>query len=168
MSQFKIASEKELSDYRIKRLKRQDELMGKMTKRPLDSNIDALFKTYASLLTVSALVCTAAEIDWIDINKAENGKRPQLAESVQRSFFQDDQLRIIDLIAYAHTKDPQIIRSTDKFDIFSGYAAAGFDYLCKRLDATARDWTKTEDVLECGKILASWYVASRITSGTQI
>lgn len=159
-----------LAAYRVKRLQRQAELMEKMIKRPGDTELDALFRNYASLLTVSALICFAAKIAPQDIDKiGRQGKKEPLGESVQRQFFQNDQLKIIDLIAYAHTHEPTIIRSKKKFDIFSCYAAAGFDYLCDQIDAKNRDWSKSEDVLECGKILAKWYLkGSRsfsVTSG---
>jgi len=149
----------ELAAYRVKRLKRQEDMMEKMTKRPGDSELDALFRNYASLMTVSALVCFAAKIDPLNLDKAgKNGKKEPQGEPVQRQFFQNDQLKIIDLIAYAHTHEPTIIRSKKKFDIFSGYAAAGFDYLCDQIDAKSHDWSRSDDVLECGKILAQWYL----------
>ena len=152
-------SPEELAAYRVKRLQRQADLMQKMITRPGDSDLDALFRNYAALLTVSALICYAAKLPPIDIEKpGKNGKKEPLGESVQRQFFQADQLKIIDLIAYAHTHEPTIIRCTKKFDIFSGYAAAGFDFMSQELDAANRDWSKSEDVMECGKILAQWYL----------
>ena len=65
---------------------------------------------------------------------------------------------MIDLLAYAHTREPTIIRRTEKFEIFSAYAAAGFDLLCEKLDARRRDWTSAQEVIECGKILATLYL----------
>ena len=147
-------SPEELAAYRVKRLKRQDELMQKMTTRPLDSDLDALFRNYASLLTVSSLVGFSANLQPINV---EDRKEP-LGESVQRQFFTADQLKIIDLISYSHTHEPLIIRSKKKFDIFSGYAAVGFDYLSERLGAKNRDWTDPSTVIECGKLLAMWYL----------
>lgn len=156
---IEMDSPEDLAAYRVKRLQRQADLMQKMTTRPGDTELDALFRNYASLLTVSALICYAAKIEPIDISKSDKRSRTEaLGESVQRQFFQADQLKIIDLIAYAHTHEPTIIRSTEKFDIFSGYAAAGFDFMCQQLDAENRDWSKSEEVLACGKILAQWYL----------
>ena len=151
---IEMDSPEELAAYRVKRLKRQDELMQKMTTRPHDSDLDALFRNYASLLTVSALVGFSARLQPINI---DDRKEP-LGESVQRQFFTGDQLKIIDLIAYAHTHEPIIIRSRKKFDIFSGYAAVGFDYLSEKLGANSRDWTDSSTVIECGKLLAVWYL----------
>lgn len=167
---IQMDSPEELAAYRVKRLERQAVLMQKMTTRPTDSGLDALFRNYAALLTVSALICHAAKLLPIDIDKpGENGKKEPLGESVQRQFFQPDQLKIIDLIAYAHTHEPTIIRCKKKFDIFSSYAAAGFDYLSEQLDAEHRDWSRSEDVMECGKILAQWYLKGSkglsVTSG---
>ncbi len=151
---IEMDSPEELAAYRVKRLKRQDELMQKMTTRPLDSELDALFRNYASLLTVSALVGFSAKLQPLNV---DDRKEP-LGEPVQRQFFTGDQLKLIDLIAYAHTHEPIIIRSKTKFDIFSGYAAVGFDYLSEKLGANNRDWTDPRTVLECGKLLAMWYL----------
>lgn len=163
-------SPEELAAYRVKRLQRQADLMQKMITRPGDSDLDALFRNYAALLTVSALICHAAKIEPIDIdNPGKNGKKEPFGEAVQRQFFQTDQLKIIDLIAYAHTHEPTIIRCKKKFDIFSGYAAAGFDFMSQQLDAEHRDWSRSENVIECGKILAQWYLKGgkcfSVTSG---
>lgn len=152
---IKIDSPETLAAYRVKRLKRQADLMLKMTTKPADSDIDALFRNYASLLTVSALIGFAANLQPVSFDSKQE---PQ-GEPVQRQFFQEDQLKIIDLIAYAHTHEPLIIRSIKKFDIFSGYAAAGFDYLCDRLDAENLDWTDSKTTLFCGKTLATWYLS---------
>lgn len=152
-------SPEELAAYRVKRLQRQADLMQKMITRPGDSELDALFRSYAEVLTVSALICHAAKLPPIDIDRiGKNGKKEPMGEAVQRQFFKSDQLKIIDLIAYAHTHEPTIIRCKKKFDIFSGYAAAGFDFMSQELDAANRDWSKSEDVMECGKILAQWYL----------
>ncbi len=147
-------SPEDLAAYRIKRLKRQDSLMQKMTTKPGDSGLDALFRNYASLLSVSALVGFAAKLMPVNINE----RKEPLGEAVQRQFFTNDQLKLIDLIAYAHTHEPIIIRSTRKYDIFSGYAVVGFDYLCDMLNASTRDWTDPKEVVECGKLLAKWYL----------
>jgi len=151
---IEMDSPETLASYRVKRLKRQDELMHKMITKPIDSELDALFRNYASLLTVSALVGFSANLQPINI---DDRKEP-LGEPVMRQFFTGDQLKIIDLVAYAHTHEPTIIRCTKKFDIFSGYAAVGFDCLCDKLDAKGRDWTDPKDVIECGKLLAMWYL----------
>lgn len=152
---IKMDSFEDLAAYRVKRLARQADMMLKMTTKPLDSDVDALFRNYASVLTVSALIGYATGSFIKDFGM---GKKQPMGESVQRQFFQQDQLRLIDLLAYAHTKEPTIIRRTQKYDIFSAYAAAGFDVLCERLDAAHRDWTNTHDVVACGKLLAEWYL----------
>ncbi len=151
-----INTARELSDYRVRRLKRQEEMMRKMTTRPSDSDIDPLFNGYPTLLTVSALVAYSAGLEPFKI--VPKGSEP-FAEPVQVGFFSDDQLSLIDLIAYAHTHEPLIIRQTRKFDIFSGYAAVGFDRMCQMLDVQNVRWERdSEDVLRCGKKLADWYL----------
>ena len=152
---IKQSTPEDIAAYRVKRLQSQADMMHRMITPPEDVKMDALFRNYAAVLTVSALVGYSAHCPPVPIGKNKN---EPLGEPVQRQFFLADQLRIIDLIAFAHLHEPLIIRSTEKFDIFSGYAAAGFKIMCEMLKAEERDWTKAETVLECGKLLAKWYL----------
>lgn len=151
-----VNSDEELNDYRIKRLDCQAEMMQKMTKHPSD-NSDALFDTYSTLLTVSALIGFN-----YDAYRDDFMKQP-MGESVQRQFFQKDQRSMMDLLAISKTHDVNILKSCQKYDIFSAYAAAGFDILCKKLNAEARDWSDSKTVNECALILSEWYISGQIS-----
>lgn len=153
-------SPEDLAAYRVRRLARQAEMMSKMITKPEDSDVDALFPNYAAVLTVAALFGYSTGSYKADFGKSRTDR---MGEPVQRQFFTSDQLKLIDLIAYAHTREPTIIRRKEKFEIFSAYAAAGFDYMCKMLDADARDWSSSRDVMECGKRLAEIYLGGSKT-----
>lgn len=148
-----IDSDEALYEYRIKRLQSQSEMMQKMTKPPLDG-FDALFATYSTLLTVSALI--GFNHDAYD----DDFSRKPMGEAVQMQFFQKDQRSMMDLVAIARTKDVNILKSCQKYDIFSAYASAGFDILCNKLEAKNRDWSESRTVNECAAIISEWILSS--------
>lgn len=150
--QVKTNSEEELADYRIKRLAEQSDLMQLMTKHPADGS-DALFENYSSLLTVCALIGFNH-----DVYDANFLTKP-MGEAVQRQFFQKDQRSMMDLIAIARIHDVNILKSCQKYDVFSAYAAEGFKILCKKLNAATRDWNDSKDVNECAMILSEWFLS---------
>jgi len=151
-SNIKVNTDEELVEYRIKRLERQSDMMQKMTKHPLDGS-DALFENYSTLITVCAL------IGFNNDAYCENFLEQPMGEAVQRQFFQKDQRSMMDLIAIAREKDVNVLKSCQKYDVFSAYAAAGFDILCKKLDAETRDWTDSKSVNECALILSEMYLS---------
>ena len=70
------------------------------------------------------------------------------SDRVQLTFFTPRDLEIIDLIAYAHTKEQKILKSREKYEIFECYANAGFPILYDKLgitDETTID--KREEIL---------------------
>lgn len=153
---IKVNSEEELLDYRIKRLECQAEMMQKMTKKPSDGS-DALFENYSTLLSVSAL------IGFNNDAYCDNFLDQSMGESVQRQFFQKDQRGLMDLLAICKTRDVNILKSCQKYDIFSAYAAAGFDILCGKLEAYKRDWSDSKTVMECSLILTDMYLSEQDT-----
>lgn len=148
-----IDSDEALYEYRIKRLQSQAEMMQKMTKPPADG-FDALFENYSALITVSALIGFNH-----DAYDERFGEKP-MGEPVQVQFFQKDQRCMMDLLAIARTKDVNILKSCLKYDIFSAYASAGFEILCKKLDAEKRDWSDSRTVNECASIISEWILSS--------
>ncbi len=59
------------------------------------------------------------------------------SDRVQLAFFSEKDLEIIDLIAYAHTKDQKVLKSKEKYEIFECYANAGFPILYDKLEITS-------------------------------
>lgn len=151
---IKIDTEEDLLDYRIKRLESQAEMMQKMTKKPSDGS-DALFENYSTLLTVSALIGFNNDVYCDDFLG-----RP-MGEPVQRQFFQKDQRGMMDLLAICKARDVNILKSCQKYDIFSAYAAAGFEVLCEKLEADKRDWSDSKTVIECSLILTDMYLSDQ-------
>lgn len=58
----------------------------------------------------------------------------QASDGVLMQFFIETDYDLMDLIAYAHTKDQNILKSDDKYEIFSSYANGGFPILLQLLE----------------------------------
>ena len=150
-----VNTDEELLEYRVKRLERQAEMMQKMTKHPADGS-DALFSSYSTLITVSAL------IGYIHDAYCENFLEQPMGEAVQCQFFQKDQRGLIDLIAISRIRDVNILKSCQKYDVFSAYAAAGFDIICRKIKADTLDWSDSKTVNDCALILSDWYLSGGV------
>lgn len=96
-----------------------------------------IFNSYAQILVVSAIIGYQNKAYVPVINQAE---------SVLMQFFQDRELDIMDLIAYAHVGDQSILRNKtdEKYTIFEAYANGGFPILCKKLGVDLIDKEKND------------------------
>lgn len=99
-----------------------------------------IFKDYASVMMASAIIGYRNDLYKEIENRASDG--------VQIQFFNNVDLEIIDLIAYAHKKEQGILNKEEKYHIFESYANGGFPLLYKKLnvnDETTID--KREELL---------------------
>ncbi|MCQ2798795.1 MAG: hypothetical protein MJ220_02830 [Bacilli bacterium] len=103
---------------RIKRNSLQQEEM----KMLVDAD---LFAGYKDILMISAVIGYNAR-KYEPISKVAT-------EGVLMSFFNEKDYDIIDLIAYSHKKEQMIVKSDEKYEIFSSYANAGFPILLEKL-----------------------------------
>ncbi len=105
--------------FRIKRSDAQQEKMKLLFNA-------GVFEGYKDILMISAVIGYNKK-RFIPIEKTAS-------DGVLMSFFNEKDYNIIDLIAYSHTKQQSIIKSDDKYDIFSAYANGGFPILLKELN----------------------------------
>lgn len=92
-----------------------------------------LFQQYKDIMMLSALIGYENNL-YEDINKSAS-------DGVLMSFFSHDDRVIIDLLAYAHTKDQHILQSREKYHIFEKYYNGGFVALLQLLDLTENHLT---------------------------
>lgn len=105
--------------FRIKRNANQQDAM----KRLVDSKI---FDQYKDILMISAMIAFNSG-SFLPIEKAAS-------DGVLMQFFSEKDYDMIDLIAYAHKKEQNVITSDEKYEIFSSYANAGFPILLEKLE----------------------------------
>lgn len=105
--------------YRIKRSAEQESLMKLLT----DSKV---FSSYANILAISAVVGYLNK-QYVSISKAAT-------DGVQIINFSDEEKDLIDIIAYCHSKNQNILKSDDKYEIFESYANGGFPILLDKLE----------------------------------
>lgn len=117
--------------YRVKRNLEFEKQMKVLTDKKI-------FKNYSDILTVSAM---------IGYKKKQRIPFTKNAETVQLSFFSGNDLDLIDLLAFAETKDKQILNSKDKYQIFEEYANGGFPYLFESLEIDDLENFERESVL---------------------
>ena len=110
--------------FRIKRNSTQQESMKKL--------VDAkIFDQYKDILMISAIIAFNAGT-YLTIEKAAS-------DGVLMQFFSEKDYDMIDLIAYAHKKEQNVITSDEKYEIFSSYANAGFPILLEKLGLNGID-----------------------------
>lgn len=105
--------------FRIKRNSNQQDAM----KRLVDAKI---FDQYKDILMISAMIAFNSG-SFSPIEKAAS-------DGVLMQFFSEKDYDMIDLIAYAHKKEQNVITSDEKYEIFSSYANAGFPILLDKLE----------------------------------
>lgn len=109
---------------RIKRNALQQESMQKLVAAKI-------FDGYKDILMISAVVA---------FNAGKFKKIEKMAsDGVLMSFFSEKDYDIIDMIAYAHKKEQNIITSDEKYEIFSSYANAGYPILLEKLELDGVD-----------------------------
>ena len=131
---------------RIKRSADQQEMMQKL----LSGN--KVFDAYRDILVLSAVIGYA--------NGAYKPIERQASDGVLMQFFTENDYDLMDLLAYSHTKEQPILKSDEKYEVFSSYANGGFPIL---LDLLEIDETTEIDVAKQEAILVK--LASIILSG---
>ena len=100
------------SKYRIRRAAEQQEMMQKL----LAGN--KVFNAYRDILVLSAVIGYS--------NKAYKPVDKPASDGVLMQFFTETDYDLMDLIAYAHTKEQAILKEDGKYEIFEAYAHGGF------------------------------------------
>ena len=104
--------------YRIKRNAFHESSM----KMLIESHI---FSSYAHIL------CLASVFGYR--NKAYSKIESQASDGVLMQFFSEDEKDLIDMIAYAHSKNQNILKTDQKYEIFESYANGGYPILIEKL-----------------------------------
>lgn len=97
-------------------------------KRLIDAKI---FDAYKDILMISAVVGFNA--------KSCKTIEKVASDGVLMQFFSSKDYDIMDLIAYAHKKEQNVIMTDEKYEIFSSYANAGFPILLDKLEVDLDD-----------------------------
>ncbi len=121
---------------RIKRSADQQEMM----QRLMSGN--KIFDAYRDILVISAVVGFVNE-RFVPIEK-------QASDGVLMQFFTETDYDLMDLIAFSHAKEQAILKSDEKYEIFSAYANGGFPLLLEMLgidETTEIDENKQEAML---------------------
>jgi dnd system-associated protein 4 len=104
---------------RIKRNSTQQEIMQKLTSGY------KVFDSYRDILILSAII------------GFNNGKHIPIekaaSDGVLMQFFTESDYDLMDLLAYAHTKEQSILKNDFKYEIFASYANGGFPILLEVL-----------------------------------
>lgn len=127
------------NNFRIKRSASQQELMQKMIQAKI-------FSQYKDILMISAIIGYLNN-RYLPIEKVAS-------DGVLMQFFNDKDYNIIDLIAYSRKKEQSIIKSDEKYDIFSSYANGGFPILVKKLGIDQNKEITSDDAK---KIVIKYY-----------
>lgn len=136
------------SKYRIRRAAEQQEMMQKL----LAGN--KVFNAYRDILVLSAVIGYS--------NKAYKPVDKPASDGVLMQFFTETDYDLMDLIAYAHTKEQAILKEDGKYEIFEAYAHGGFPILLELLEidsTTELDAAKQEAILVR---LASLFISNQI------
>jgi dnd system-associated protein 4 len=128
--------------FRIKRNAIHQEMMQKLTSG------FKIFEGYRDILVLSAVI-GSVNSSYVPIKKVAS-------DGVLMQFFNENDYDLIDLIAYSHEKDQSILKSDEKYEIFSSYANGGFPILLDVLNIT-QDTNIDEAMRE--KILTKIYAS---------
>lgn len=96
-------------------------------EKDMQALMDAkVFRSYRDILIISAIIGFNNEKK-IPINKTAS-------DGVQMQFFTEDDYDLMNLIAYADTKDKNIVNDNKKYEVFEQYSNAGFPLLLEHLE----------------------------------
>ena len=117
--------------YRVKRNAAQDEQMRYLVQEL------KIFNSYAQIIVISAIIGYNFE-KYVPFEKS--------AETILMQFFDERDKDIINLIAYAHEKDQNVLRNdpTKMYKIFESYANGGFPVLVSKLGIDFVDKEKND------------------------
>jgi len=105
--------------YRIKRSKIYEKEMEELRKAKI-------FSSYRDILVLSATIGYAN-------NRFEPVDTPA-SDGVLMQFFSNEDLNLMDLLAFIKTNSHKILHNSEKYQYFEGYANGGFPILLKLLD----------------------------------
>lgn len=105
--------------YRIKRSAAQEKQMQYLTQ---DLKI---FQSYSQVVMASAIVGY--------INKKCSFITEPAPDGILMQFFTQRDYDVMDFLAYAFKKEQAVLKTTEKYEIFSAYANGGFPILVKKL-----------------------------------
>ncbi len=105
--------------YRIKRSMDQQDMMQKLTAN------NRIFESYRDILVLSAVIGY--------LNKKFIPIKSPASDGVLMQFFTENDYDLMDMIAFAHTKDQFVIKSDEKYEVFASYANGGFPILIEKL-----------------------------------
>ena len=105
--------------YRIKRSAAQEKQMQYLTQ---DLKI---FQSYSQVVMASAIVGY--------INKECSFITDPASDGILMQFFTQRDYDVMDFLAYAFKKEQAVLKTTEKYEIFSAYANGGFPILVKKL-----------------------------------
>jgi dnd system-associated protein 4 len=117
--------------YRFKRNSEHDDYMKFLI------NEAKIFNEYKDVMMLSSLIGYENEA-YLEINKSASDR-------VLMNFFDTEDLVLIDLLAYARTKDQNILFGREKYSIFENYYNGGFPILLRLLDLTESNLAKKEE-----------------------
>lgn len=100
-------------------------------------NTSKIFNEYKDVMMLSALIGYENE-SFQDISKSASDR-------VLMNFFDAEDLVLIDLMAYAHTKNQNILFGREKYTIFEHYYNGGFPILLKLLELTEDKLSNKDD-----------------------
>ena len=105
--------------YRIKRSAAQEKQMQYLTQ---DLKI---FQSYSQVVMASAIVGY--------INNECSFITEPASDGILMQFFTQRDYDVMDFLAYAFKKEQAVLKTTEKYEIFSAYANGGFPILVKKL-----------------------------------
>ena len=116
--------------YRIKRSAAQEKQMQYLTQDL------KLFQSYSQVVMASAIVGYINDKCLFITEPASDG--------ILMQFFTQRDYDVMDFLAYAYKKEQAVLKTTEKYDIFSAYANGGFPILVKKLGVNFDDPEKND------------------------
>ena len=116
--------------YRIKRSAAQEKQMQYLTQ---DLKI---FQSYSQVVMASAIVGY--------INGECSFITEPASDGILMQFFTQRDYDVMDFLAYAYKKEQAVLKTTEKYEIFSAYANGGFPILVKKLGVNFDDLEKND------------------------
>ena len=116
--------------YRIKRSAAQEKQMQYLTQ---DLKI---FQSYSQVVMASAIVGY--------INNECSFVTEPASDGILMQFFSQRDYDVMDFLAYAYKKEQAVLKTTEKYEIFSAYANGGFPILVDKLGINFNDPEKND------------------------
>ena len=95
-----------------------------------------IFQSYSQVVMASAIV------DYIN-NECSFVTEPA-SDGILMQFFSQRDYDVMDFLAYAYKKEQAVLKTTEKYEIFSAYANGGFPILVDKLGINFNDPEKND------------------------